>query len=181
MQLQWSHCVLKVRDLDAMISFYCDTLGFRVADSGTINLGTETALAFLSGSSSDHHQLALTEGRGPEDATSLEHNAFRAESIADVRTMLDRVTADDRVSFVMPLTHGNAVSVYFADPEGNGVEVFCDTAWHVPQPQAEPWDPALSDDEVLASVEANFSGRPGVMPMEQYRAQQAAVFGESSV
>ena len=57
MNVRWSHCVLKVRDLDAMIDFYCDALGFKLADRG--ELGPEQHIAFLSGSSSDHHQLGL--------------------------------------------------------------------------------------------------------------------------
>ena len=74
--------------------------------------------------------------------------------------------------------HGNAISVYFQDPEGNGIEIFCDTPWHVPQPQVRPWDPSKSDEEVLASVEADFRDAPGFMPMEHYRAERAKAFGE---
>ena len=33
-----------------------------------------------------------------------------------------------------PVTHGNALSVYFLDPEGNRVELLIDTPWYVPQP-----------------------------------------------
>ena len=32
MQVQWSHSVLKVREIEAMTQFYCDALGFEVAD-----------------------------------------------------------------------------------------------------------------------------------------------------
>jgi len=93
--------------------------------------------------------------------------------------MFERVSADDRVAAAAPLTHGNAISVYFADPEGNGIEVFCDTPWHVRQPQARGWDPAKSVDEVLKSVEADFRGEPEFMPMEEYRAKMAKEFGEA--
>lgn len=177
MNLEWSHCVLRVRDLDGMVSFYCDVLGFGVADRGPLGPdGPE--IVFLSGSSSDHHQIAFAAVRGSEDATSLEHNAFRVDSVADVKEMFEQVTADDRVKAAAPLTHGNAISVYFADPEGNGIEIFCDTPWHVQQPQVRAWDPSKSDDEVLASVEADFRNEPGFMPMEQYRAERAKAFGE---
>ena len=36
MNISWSHCVLKVRDIDAIVSFYCDILGFKVADQGSL-------------------------------------------------------------------------------------------------------------------------------------------------
>ncbi len=160
-----------------MVAFYCEVLGFEVADRGPLGPdGPE--IVFLSGSSSDHHQIAFAPVRGPEDATSLEHNAFRVDGLADVREMLERVNADARVKNVAPLTHGNAISVYFADPEGNGIEVFCDTPWHVQQPQMRGWDPAQSDEEVLAAVEAGFRDEPGFMPMERYRAERARAFGE---
>ncbi len=90
MKVSWSHCVLKVRDMEAMISFYTDTLGFVVADRGPLPGPVNPEIVFLSGSSSDHHQLALVASRGEEEATSLDHNAFRVESIGDVKTMIER-------------------------------------------------------------------------------------------
>lgn len=177
MNVRWSHCVLRVRDLEAMVGFYCDILGFRVADRGP--LGPDgPQIVFLSGSSSDHHQIAFAAVRGAADATSLEHNAFRVDSLGDVKAMFERVKTDDRVRRVAPLTHGNAISVYFADPEGDGIEVFCDTPWHVQQPQVRPWDPSKSDEVVLAAVEAEFRGEPEFRPMEEYRAERAKAFGE---
>lgn len=180
MSVSWSHCVLRVRDIDAMVAFYCDALGFEVSDRGPI--GPETEIVFLTGSSSDHHQIAFQSGRGPEDGGSLDHsldhNAFRTTSIDEVKRIHDWVNADDRIGKGFPVTHGNAVSVYFADPEGNGVEVFCDTPWHVKQPQIGRWDPSLTSDEVLAAVEARYRDEPEFMPMEQYRQDRAKAFGE---
>ena len=36
MKVSWSHCVLKVRDIEAMTQFYCDTMGWVVADRGPL-------------------------------------------------------------------------------------------------------------------------------------------------
>ena len=177
MNVRWSHTVLRVRDIEAMISFYCDTLGFRVSDRGPLGPGGPE-IVFLSGSSSDHHQMAFAAARGDEEATSLDHNAFRVDSLADVKEMFERVSKDPRVKAAAPLTHGNAISVYFADPEGNGIEIFCDTPWHVQQPQVRGWDPSMSDAEVLAQVEAEYRDEPEFRPMEEYRAEQAKAFGE---
>lgn len=177
MGISWSHCVLKVRDIDLMIDFYCDALGFELSDRGPI--GPEMEIAFLTGSSSDHHQIAFQSGRGDEDGGSLDHNAFRTDSVDDVKRVHDWVMADDRIGKGFAVTHGNAVSVYFQDPEGNGVEVFCDTPWHVKQPQVKRWDPSLSAEEVLAKVEADFADAPEFMPMAAYRAERAEHFGEA--
>ncbi|MFT5443890.1 MAG: catechol 2,3-dioxygenase [Myxococcota bacterium] len=178
MNISWSHCVLRVRDIDAMVSFYCDLFDFKIADEGP--LGPDgPKIVFLSGSSSDHHQIAFVASRGPEDATSLDHNAFRVESVAGVQEMAGRLTADDRVAHHAPVTHGNAISVYFADPEGNGIEVFCDSPWHVAQPQLKGWNPAGTPEEVLASVEEAFRDEPDFGPIEDYRAAKAKEFGEA--
>ncbi len=176
MQVQWSHCVLKVRDIEAMTNFYCDALGFQVADRGKV--GPDTEIVFLSGASTDHHQMGLMTGRGAEDTSSLDHNAFRVGSIDDVKQMVDWVAADERIGDGFPVTHGNAVSVYFSDPEGNGIEIFSDTPWHVQQPVIQGWDPSKSADDVLAAVEARFKDNAEFMEMDRYRAERAQHFGE---
>jgi catechol 2,3-dioxygenase len=52
------------------------------------------------------------------------------------------------------LNHGNALSIYFADPEGNTVEVYVDTPFYVAQPHGDPLDLEKSDAEILAETEA---------------------------
>ena len=79
----------------------------------------------------------------------------------------------------MAVTHGNAVSVYFKDPEGNGIEVFCDTPWNVRQPVLEPWDPSQSDAQVLAGIEQRFRNADGFEPMADYQARRAQALGEA--
>ena len=176
MNVSWSHCVLKVRDLDAMAAFYCEAFGWEVADRGKV--GKNTEIAFLTGSSTDHHQMGLMSGRSDDDGGSLDHNAFRVEKLEDVIAMVEWVNADDRIGDGFPVTHGNAVSVYFNDPEGNGVEIFCDTPWHVEQPQIGGWDPTASVADILAKVEADFESADEFRSMDEYRADRAAHFGE---
>jgi hypothetical protein len=48
-----------------------------------------------------------------------------------------------------PVSHGNAWSIYFKDPEGNTVEAYLDTPFHVPQPHGKPLDLAKSDEQIL--------------------------------
>jgi catechol-2,3-dioxygenase len=179
MKLNWSHAVIRVRDADAVSKFYCEVLDFSVSDRGHLGPDdTGPEIVFLTGSSSDHHQIAFVDVRGPEEATSLDHTAFRVGSISDVKEMIRRVAADESVPDGVPLTHGNAISVYFKDPEGNGIEVFCDSPWHVKQPQGKVWDPTKSDDEILSDVEALFRDEPEFSPMAAYHEKRAADFGE---
>jgi catechol 2,3-dioxygenase len=67
------------------------------------------------------------------------------------------------------LNHGNALSVYFSDPEGSTVEVYFDTPFYVSQPHGDPLDLSKSDSELLAETEANCRQDPSFMTVEQWR------------
>ena len=174
MQLRWSHAVVYVRDLEAMIDFYTNVLGFEVTDRGPI-APTDGApeIVFLSQVDTDHHQLAfLPIRRGDAPPNSVDHFAFRTDSLADVRAMIETLEKDGRATSLNPMTHGNAWSIYFRDPEGNGIELFCDTPWHVAQPQGKTWDTKSSDEELFAWTQATFEKESGFGPIDAfYRAR----------
>lgn len=174
MGLRWSHAVVYVRDLGEMIDFYTNVLGFEVTDRGPVGPGENPLeIVFLSQVETDHHQIAFLPIRqGDAAPNSVDHFAFRTESLADVRAMAERLEKDGRATKLQPITHGNAWSVYFKDPEGNGIEVFCDSPWHVQQPQARPWDLAMSDEALHEKTQADFSTEPGFGPIDAfYRAR----------
>ena len=172
MQLRWSHAVLYVTELDEMIGFYRDVLGFEVSDRGDL-VENGPSIVFLSQSPTDHHQIAfVSTGRGEGGSNSHNHMAFRVESLADVRTMAERLKTDGRASGVSAICHGNAWSVYFQDPEDNGLEVFCDTPWHVKQPQAKPWDLSWSDEELSKWTQETFGGEPEFGSIDAYYARR---------
>jgi len=173
MKLRWSHAVLYVRDLETMLDFYQNVLGFEVSDRGELFAGGPEVV-FLSQVETDHHQLAMAQVRQDEARpNSVDHFAFRVETLADVREMIERLEKDGRATETNPMTHGNAWSIYFRDPEQNGIEVFVDTPWHVAQPQARPWDPSLSDDELRTWTEEQFRGEPEFGPIDAYYAARA--------
>ena len=70
-------------------------------------------------------------------SNSVNHFAFRVQEFADVQNLNDTLQQIDGIK-INPLSHGNTLSIYFNDPEGDGIEVFWDTPWHVPQPQGAP-------------------------------------------
>ena len=73
------------------------------------------------------------------------------------------------------MSHGNTWSVYFTDPEGNGIEIFCETSYHVAQPAGEPWDTNSTEDELRAWTVRTFRGRTGfTADVEEYYAQRSA-------
>ena len=159
LRLEVAHSVLHVHDAERMIGFYRDVLGFEVTDRGPI---MDQEIIFLSQTANHHHQVAFITGRPqPEKSNNTHHTAYRsAGTLDDLKALLARLQADADVTGIMPLTHGNAWSVYFQDPERNGVEVFIDTPWHVRQPQGRPLDLTKSNDEIIATTQAAFADEP---------------------
>ena len=104
-------------------------------------------------------------------SNSVNHFAFRVESFEEVSDLNKTLTELGDVE-IMPMSHGNTLSGYFNDPEGNGIEVFWDTPWHVAQPQGKLWDPSLGKDDALAWVKENFSEEPTFEPREDYYARR---------
>jgi catechol-2,3-dioxygenase len=180
MQLHWSHAVLYVRDLSAMVDFYGDVLGFSVSDRGPL-MGDKGGpeIVFMSQVPEDHHQIAFLPTRQDEDRpNSVDHFAFRVSGLSEVREMIALLRKDGRAQEINTITHGNAWSVYFKDPEGNGIEVFCDTPWHVAQPALIPWDENATDEELHATTRAHFQDRESFGPMEEYVRERKEEFAE---
>jgi catechol-2,3-dioxygenase len=176
LNLETAHAVLHVRDLEKMVDFYTGMLGFEVTDRGPLRAGADREIVFLSQTARHHHQLALVGGRnevtGPSE--NLHHVAYRSHgTLDDLRDLHHRLEDHPEVSGIVPLTHGNAWSVYFADPEGNGIEIFVDTPWHVPQPQGRPLDLSKTNEEIVAWTEESFGADHELSPIEDFYAGRA--------
>ncbi len=177
--LEVAHSVLYVQDVDTMVDFYTDVLGFEVTDRGPLGPPDGPEIVFLSQVSNHHHQVAFITGR-PEasPSNSVNHVAYRSSgTLDDLRQLHDVLTARDDVSGIRPLCHGNAWSIYFADPERNGIEIFIDSPFHVAQPQGKPLDFSLSNDEIAAWTEEEFSQEPEFGPIDDFYAKRAAELG----
>lgn len=171
MKLSWSHAVLLVRDMNEMVDFYTKVLGFDVTDRGPFTApdANGAEIVFLSQVDTDHHQIAfLDKKRDEHPPNSVDHFAFRVDSLDDVKLMDKRLAEDGRVKNTLPLTHGNAWSIYFKDPEGNGIEIFCDTPWHVQQPQGAIWDKSKTNDEIVDETRRSFESNPAFGPIEDF-------------
>lgn len=171
MKLNWSHAAIYVHDLERMLDFYTAVLGFAITDRGPLGENAPE-IVFLSQNPDEHHQLAMIHARadsGPSN--SAHHFSFRVNTFADVQALHAVLRSRDGVQ-IMPLSHGNTLSLYFNDPEGNGIEVFWDTPWHVAQPQGKPWDTAMDETQALAWVQQEFSHEPTFEPREAFYARR---------
>jgi catechol-2,3-dioxygenase len=160
-----------------MEEFYTRALGFTVTDRGKVR-GAD--IVFTSWDPKDHHQVALVSGR-PKDLAYNHINqiSFRVASVEDLQAVWKRVKSEADVTDMRAMDHGNAWSLYFRDPEGNRLEVFCDTRWYVDQPCIEDLDLSLPADQIRAKSDAFCRNAPGFKPIEQYQAEIAAKIGLS--
>jgi catechol 2,3-dioxygenase len=162
-----AHIGLYAHDKPKLERFYTTVLGLVVTDSGAARSGAE--LTFLSASPGNHHQLVLASGRPDTSGFNpINQISFMVDSLADLREVhkraLEHGATDMRV-----ISHGNAWSCYFKDPEGNVVEAYLDTPFHVPQPHGDPLDLSRSDAEILRETEAICRADPGFMMMEDFK------------
>lgn len=159
-----------VAEVARMEDFYTRLLGFTVTDRG--RLGAYD-LVFLSREPAEHHQIVMVSGRpGEIPFNPINQISFRMAEFAGLREMHRRLLAEE-VRELHPVSHGNALSVYFLDPEGNRIELFVDTPWYVAQPLRVPMDMSLPDAELWAWAEREARKLPGFKPVEEWRSEMA--------
>ena len=107
LRLEVAHAVRDVHDVERMIEFYTNTLGFEVTDRGPIG---PQEIVFLSQVANHHHQVAFITGREhTEPSNNVNHMAFRSSgTLDDLKELKKALEADGQVTQIRPLTHGNA-------------------------------------------------------------------------
>jgi catechol 2,3-dioxygenase len=147
---QLTHVGVYVDDMDAMVAFYTGLLGLIVSDQGSFG---GRRLTFLTRKADEHHQIVLIEGRVAAEGTQvLAQVSFLVDDLAALRTFRAHAL-DLGAKGVEARNHGNSWSLYFFDPEGNKLELYCVTPWHVTQPWRVPLDLDRSDEEIRAETE----------------------------
>ena len=171
-QPRLAHCGIYVNDVGAQVDFYTRVLGLVVSDRG-VSARSGTELAFLTAATDHHHQIVLISGRAPQGATTVNQLSFKVETLDELKAMFSRAT-DAGVGDIRQVNHGNALSFYFEDPEGNGLEVYMDTPWYVPQPHGAPIDLSLPSPQIMAEAERHCRETPGFMPHDEWKASVGA-------
>ena len=109
------HLALKVRDIRGMRLFYTGILGFRVEwepDAQNVYLTSGT------------DNLALHEEKSVFSSGSLDHLGIVVEKPQDVDLWAEYIKGQNVLLKQEPKTHRDgARSIYFADPEGNTIQI----------------------------------------------------------
>jgi catechol 2,3-dioxygenase len=149
------HVHLKVSNIENSLKFYRDILGFET----TLRLGDSAA--FLSAGGYHHHiGLNTWESLGatppPAGHTGLYHTAILYPTRLELAKILKKL-----IDLKYPLTgmadHYVSEAIYLNDPDGNGVELYCDrpkNTWKVDNDaQVEMTTKKLDIENLLAELD----------------------------
>ena len=123
------HVHLTVADLERSIKFYRDLLGFNV----TAKFGNSAV--FLS-SGDYHHHIGLNTWAGPdvtpppEGHSGLYHFAILYPNRNELAKAF-KVLWEEKYPIEGASDHGITESIYINDPDGNGIELYCDRSSEV--------------------------------------------------
>jgi catechol-2,3-dioxygenase len=118
---RFAHFVLRVREIERSIAWYREVVGMQIVHHGG-------KLAFMS-YDDEHHRVALVEtpveAEAAPGSAGLDHVAYAFETLGDLLSTYRRLKAKD-IEPYWPINHGPSTSLYYRDPDGNGVELFVD-------------------------------------------------------
>ena len=160
-----THCGLLVEDMDIMQNFYNQVLSLVITDEGPYFYNHEPVnMAFLSNDPGEHHQIVFICGY-PSNVqfTTNQQMSFLVEDLDELRAIRRRASLVG-VRIFRIITHGNAWSIYFQDPEDNQIECYVHTPWYISQPHREPFDLDKPDEEIYKRTEAHCRAQAGFLP-----------------
>ena len=118
-----NHLVLWVRDAQRSLDFYRDVLGFSI-----VEMPSPQAVFLRANGSDNHHDLGLF-GIGPDAPpptqgrqVGLYHAAWEVAEIQDLARAREALLTANALAGESD--HGNSLSLYARDPDGNELEVF---------------------------------------------------------
>lgn len=144
--VELGHTGLHAYDLDVMRDFYERVLGLTVTDEEPA-LG----LVFLSSRPEyEHHEFVLAGGRdAPIGAKLINQISWRLDGVSALQHY-HQILRKENARIESVVTHGNAIGIYFLDPEGNKLEVYWPTGVDVPQPFRKNISLEGSPEDVVA-------------------------------
>ncbi|MCP5027565.1 MAG: biphenyl 2,3-dioxygenase [Actinomycetia bacterium] len=119
--IKLAHIALRTGDVPRLRAWYCTVLEARVVFENDF-------IAFVS-YDDEHHRIAIID-RGTSHTQSaetgqLDHVSFTMDSLSDLLDTYERLGGQGIVPN-RAINHGPTTSMYFTDPDGNGVELQID-------------------------------------------------------
>jgi catechol-2,3-dioxygenase len=118
---RFAHAVLRTRHLEEAIVFYEKVLGAEIVFRNAM-------IAFLT-YDEEHHRIALAmtpqKETAPPGAAGLDHLAYTYENLGQLLGTYERLRGEGILP-VWSINHGPTTSLYYADPDGNRVELQID-------------------------------------------------------
>ena len=138
------HTGFWVDDLATMRDFYHRVLGLTITDEDE-----ERGIVFFSARpAEEHHEFVLQRGRTAPPGAKLTHQvSWRVDSLETILAFHQRFR-EEGVEVQQEVTHGNAIGIYFFDPEGNRNEVYL----RIEQDVRQPFRKTLNLDQDAAGV-----------------------------
>jgi len=130
--LRYLHTMVRVRDLDASLDFYCNKLGLVEVNRYEVAQARFT-LVFLAASADDSAQVELTHNWDPEDYGGGRNFGHLAYEVDDIYAVCQRLM-DGGVTISRPPRDGHMAFV--RSPDGISVELLQKGGSLEP---AEPW------------------------------------------
>jgi len=130
--MKYLHTMVRVRNLDESLDFYCNRLGLRELRRKESEAGRFT-LVFLAAPGDDQAQLELTWNWDPEDYTGGRNFGHLAYAVDDIYGICKRLR-DGGVTINRPPRDGHMAFV--RSPDNISIELLQKGS---PLPVAEPW------------------------------------------
>ena len=145
------HVGVYAEDIMKQRDFYSRVMGLKIADEDLDGRG----MIFMSADPErEHHEFVLVKGRVTDgDAKVIQQISFIVNSVEDLKDFYRRFK-EENVNIERTVSHGNALGMYFFDPEGNRIEIYYRTGYDVPQPHGDPINLEASVEELLGIAQA---------------------------
>ena len=152
MPLKFGHIAYQCPDVQGIVNFYCDMLGFRLSD------WRGDFFAFLR-CSRDHHTVNFLR----DAKTAIHHIAFEVRDWSDIKRAGDLLAKNNIQLTWGPLRHiiGHNIAIYHQNPDGVVIEFFCEMdqmhdeelGYFEPRPwhQDRPQRPKVWGDDTLSN------------------------------
>ncbi|MBT3989050.1 MAG: hypothetical protein HON14_04635 [Rhodospirillaceae bacterium] len=119
MPARMQHVVVATTQVQQLIDFYSEKVGFVVSD--IVRKEDDVITSCFMRSDNEHHSFAVFLG----DASKLDHNCYETSCWNDIRDWADHFSDSETTIFWGPGRHGpgNNLFIMVRDPDGNAVEL----------------------------------------------------------